>query len=156
MKIDSYTKLNKYFQLLYKNLNTISGSSNFVLEELKNFRLPDKDIYDAFNALRSTVLFDLEKEVRTLDDKMGLHPSEEPFDEHAKGDPLVNMEFIRNWLTKDILQMQNAIQNLQDQIKKGSNIPVAVNVLCMEQGVHILKAFTHVLDILDDFEEIEK
>ena len=106
--------------------------------------------------MRNTVLFDLDKEVRTLEDKMGLHPNEEPFDEYAKGVPLVNMEFVRNWLTKDIKQMQNAIQNLQDLTKKDTNIPVAVNVLCMEQGVHILNAFTNILDILDDLKKFKK
>lgn len=134
---------------LYELTSEIEANLNYILKEIRTLDAP-KNLEDRVCTVCEefeNTLRDVKKEIRVLEDKLGMHPGEEPFDPGVVNpDPKVTIGLIDLWLGKSIDQMHNLIKSLE-----GSKDPdtITVYVLCAESGANILNCYRQIKDNLD-------
>ena len=90
---------------LYRSLDEIAANLAYIRRELPVLGTGDvvraaiTGMCDEFDS----ALYDVRKEVRTLEDKLGMHPGEEPFDtDVVNPDPKVTPSLIETWLSREL------------------------------------------------------
>jgi hypothetical protein len=135
--------LTKSIANLYRCNDTMGQNVTYVLKELLRLPLPDElrnEIETAFKKLGSA-LYDTRKEIRNLENNLGLHPGEEPFDEAiANPDPQVTMGLIRRWVDDQAVNLDKLVRKLWALSAQESNKYVLVNALVTESVRNILEA----------------
>ena len=135
---------------LYSELADISGNIHFIEKELPSLAISRSEqlqIADLCAEFESA-LYDVRKEVRNLEDKLGMHPNEEPFDPDIKNpDPKVTMGFISDWLREPIGQMHENVLRLQRAAQSDAGFARAY-VLVSESAVNVLNSYSAILDAL--------
>jgi len=84
------------------------------------------------------------KEIRNLEDKLGMHAGEEPFDPEINNpDPLVTIGFINKWLGTEIEAMHQTVLHL-DGLSKDDHALGGAYLLVAESAENILTAYSNV------------
>ncbi len=147
----SHQIFNERILKLYASHTEMAANIVYIRRELQKLRMAD-DIRDEIVQMCDnfdSALYDVRKEVRTLEDKLGMHPGEEPFDPGVTNpDPRVTMEFIRNWLWSEIERLHAIVTRLERDSKGAADIG-SVYVLVAESAVNILRAFTTLKEALE-------
>lgn len=133
---------------LYRLVSEIDVNVTFMQREVDTLDVSQgvkEQVLAVCEQFRST-LYDVKKETRTLEDKLGMHSGEEPFDpDVVNRDPVSTMGFIEQWLQQDIEILHKLIKRLEES--KGSDGSV-VFVLCAESGVNILNSYRGIKEAL--------
>ena len=130
---------------LYSNLADIEANVRFVAEHLADLQIADSErsaiaeLCEEFGG----AIHDVRIEIRNLEDKLGMHPGEPPFDpDITNPDPRVTMRFISNWMWEPIKMMNTTIQQLQSSRSNAY-------LLVAESGANVLNSFDAMRDSLD-------
>jgi hypothetical protein len=128
---------------LYRSLDEMAANLAYVRRELPALAMGDvlraatKGMCDEFDS----ALYDVRKEVRTLEDKLGMHPGEEPFDpDVVNTDPRVTLSLIETWLSRELEGLHTVVKELERGAEREPTLGAAF-VLVAESGANILKAF---------------
>lgn len=139
---------------LYASLSDVSANIQYIQKALPTVsinateRSQIVDLCDEFNS----ALYDVRKEVRNLEDKLGLHAGEPPFDpDIVNPDPKVTMGFIERWLWEPIELMHATVMRLKIASKADPKHGVAY-LLIAESAVNILNAYSAIKDALATIE----
>jgi hypothetical protein len=127
---------------LYASVTAMAQNLTYIQEELSH--------WDISNTLKSEIvtvcqefesaLYDVRKEIRTLEDKLGMHPGEEPFDPGVVNpDPQVTLELIERWLAAETEAMHALVLKLGALAETDLEV-MGVNVLVTESAANILLA----------------
>lgn len=148
MSVDVF---NEQIPKLYANLYEMSANIDFIQRELPRCHAPEEIARNISSVCHEFegALHDVRKEVRTLEDKLGLHPGEEPFDPGVtNSDPRVTMTFIREWLLAEIERLHETVTQLQGD-PSANAIHGSVYVLVSESATNILGLFSAIHDALE-------
>ena len=130
---------------LYSNLADIEANVRFIAEQLPTLHVTESE-RSSIKALCGefeSAIHDVRTEIRNLEDKLGMHPGEPPFDpDIVNPDPRVTMRFISSWTWDPIQQMNTIVQQLQSS---GSD----AYLLVAESAVNVLKSFDAMREALD-------
>lgn len=136
---------------LYASIADISANVSFIHNELPSFKLTvPEELYinQACEEFQSAIS-DARKEVRNLEDKLGMHPDQPPFDPNIKNpDPRVTMGFISNWLWNEIEVVHQIVKELERLSKTKQELD-AVYILVSESATNILNAYIKLKKSLD-------
>ena len=90
---------------LYRSQDVITANIAYISRELPALVMGDgvrAAIAGMCNEFDSA-LYDVLKEIRTLEDKLGMYPREEPFDpDVVNHDPKVTLSLIESWLRREL------------------------------------------------------
>lgn len=136
---------------LRTNVLMIDQNASYVLRELPSLRaLGEQDrarIREVWDSL-SSCCYDAKKEVRNLEDKLGLHGDDEWFDpDISNDDPRVTTDFITSWLNDDIQKIDELVRAL-DQSKNRPGCSVAY-ILVAESAMNVLHSMQSIYDAVD-------
>ena len=128
---------------LYRSLDEMAANLAYIGRELpalamgEEVRVAVEGMCDEFES----ALYDVRKEVRTLEDKLGMHPGEEPFDpDVVNTDPKVTLSLIETWLSRELEDLHAVVKELERGAEREPALG-GVFVLVAESGANILKAF---------------
>ena len=128
---------------LYRSLDEIAANLAYISRELPSLKMGDvvrSTITGMCNEFDSA-LYDVRKEVRTLEDKLGMHPSEEPFDPDVMNpDPKVTLGLIERWLSRELESLHTVVKELERGAEREPALEI-IFVLVAESGGNILRAF---------------
>lgn len=135
---------------VYRLLGTIAKNIALVRGEIPSLAIPGglgleiATLCDEFDS----ALYDIRKEVRVLEDKLGIHPGEEPFDpEVMNADPGATISLIMGWLQQATEDLDAAVMKVQGLTEHVPGLG-AVEVLLEESGANILGASHAIRDEL--------
>lgn len=135
---------------LHRSLDEMEANLAYISRELPELEMPGRvraaitGMCDHFNS----ALYDVRKEVRTLEDKLGLHPGEEPYDPGVTNpDPKVTLALIEKWLVPELKDFHAIVELLRREKERDSEMGIVV-VLVEESGANILNAFSAIKDSL--------
>jgi len=135
---------------VYRLLGTITANIAFVRGEIPSLEMPGglgteiTTLCDEFDS----ALYDIRKEVRVLEDKLGMHPGEEPFDpEVVNTDPSATVSLILGWLRQQTEDLDATVMKVQRLADREPGLG-AVEVLLNESGADILSAAHAIRDVL--------
>lgn len=135
---------------LYRCLDEIVGNIAYIGRELPALEMDDgarAAITRMCNDFDSA-LYDVRKEVRTLEDKLGMHPGEEPFDANVVNpDPKVTLSLMETWLRRELKALHAVVKELE-RVAERDPAMRSVFVLVAESGANILNAFIAISDRL--------
>lgn len=145
---------NKAFQdlikKLYASLAEIAQNVDYILINLPSLTILHTErlnIERTCEEFKSAV-YDVRKEIRNLEDKLGLHPDEDPFDPGINNpDPYVTMNFIDKWLCTRIYTMHQTVQHLE-KLSMDTGASNSAYVLVAESAVNILNAYSAIKESL--------
>ena len=125
---------------LYAALNQILSNLRYIRDELPNEKTTD-DTRTALLKLCDDFeweVLDIRMEVRTLEDNLGMHVGEEPFD-HGMGsaDPKETMGFIHDWLAAQLATMHDLIIELRAHTE-GDLHAARLSILVEESAANII------------------
>ena len=129
---------------LYTALSEIAGNIEYMRQAFPADDLPDADHkrLDHLCGEWEGAIYDVRKEIRNLEDKLGMHPGEEPFDPDIMNpDPHVTMGFINDWLWTEIEAMNQTIVDLRPRAGDTDALG-SIWLLVTESAVNILNAFS--------------
>lgn len=142
-------RFNQAIHELYQSVSEIGANLEYITKEIPALNVSQelrKQVADVCEEFRSC-LYDVKKEIRNLEDKLGMHPGEEPFDPNITNpDPKVTIGFIRNWLRRSIDEMHSLITGLENPKEANTT---GLYILCAESGANILKAYQQIGEALD-------
>ncbi|HNE06371.1 MAG TPA: hypothetical protein PLT08_17725 [Anaerolineales bacterium] len=129
---------------LYQWTDVINRNLAYIKKELPKLSIP-AEIRDEISAMCDGfqwMLSDVRKEIRNLEDKLGMHPGEEPFDPHITNpDPQLTIGLIQRWLLEELQTMHELIQKLDKLATQDSQSYDLVALLVRESATNILKAY---------------
>ena len=136
---------------LRTNVLRIDQNASYVLRELPSLRsLGEQDrarIREVWDSLASCC-YEVEKEVRNLGDKLGLHGDDEWFDpDISNDDARVTTNFITSWLNDDIQKIDELVRAL-DQSKDRPGCSLAY-ILVAESAMNVLHSMQRIYDAVD-------
>ena len=135
---------------LYRSLNEIAANLAYISREQPTLAMSDV-VRDAITGMCSefdSAIYDVRKEVRTLEDKLGMHPGEEPFDSDVVNtDPKVTLSLIETWLRRELERLNTVVKELERGAEREPTL-VITYVLVAESGANILKAFGEIRERL--------
>ncbi len=146
--VQSYTDL---IEELYAAVTDISENVSFINNELPSLNIPDFEELNISQACEefNSAIYDVRKEIRNLEDKLGMHPDQQPFDPNIKNpDPRVTMECISNWLWNEIEIIQGLVKQLEELSKARRDFGV-LYALVSESAAYILGSYIKLKDTLD-------
>ena len=135
---------------LYQSLAEIAANVGFIQSELPACNLSDTQRSNIVEKCEGFVeaIYDVRKEIRNLEDKLGMHPGEPPFDpDIVNPDPLVTTGFIADWLMTEIMAMHETVVRLQEASKVSPDHGRAY-LLVGESATNILRAYGNVQSVL--------
>lgn len=127
---------------LWEAADDMAGNIAFIEGELPGLGLPDAERERIAEACSYFVneLYDVRTEIRNLEDKLGLHPGEEPYDpDIVNPDPRGTMELITDALMRGIECMGGLVSRLQGTPYGTPGISLALS-LVMESATNIFHA----------------
>jgi hypothetical protein len=96
----------------------------------------------------AAALDDVRSEVRILEDKLGMHPDEDPFDPNVlNADPKATTALIEKWLRREIDSWDAMARRLDQEAKRLPEL-TALLVLLTESGANICNAFAEITERL--------
>ena len=123
--------------------NVIIQNLTYIVNELQTLTVAEglkNEIIGVCQTFTST-LYDVNKEIRNLEDKLGMHPDDEPFDSSiVNPDPKVTMGFIDHWISREVQAMHKLVVKLQALAHVDGSL-IGVKVLVMESATNILNAY---------------
>lgn len=128
---------------LYRGNETMNRNLAYIQKELPSLAIPAdlrEEISTRCNTFQWT-LSDLRKEIRTLEDKLGMHPGEEPFDPGVNPDPRVTMGLIERWTAEELSGLRGLVEKLDRLAEQDPPAYDLVRLLVKESAIHIFKAF---------------
>ena len=131
---------------LYSSIAEIAENINYIRNELPSLSISHTDQLRVDNLCEQfrSALYDVRKEIRNLEDKLGLRRSEDPFDSNINNsDPLVTMGFIERWLWTEIEVMHQSVLHL-DKLSKDDHALGGAYLLVAESAANILNAYSTV------------
>jgi hypothetical protein len=135
---------------LDRSLDEIGANIAYIRRELPALKMDDglraavTGMCDDFDS----ALYDVLKEVRTLEDKLGMHPGEEPFDPNVVNpDPQVTLSLIETWLRQDLEAWHAVVKELERGVERDPGMG-SIFVLVAESGANIFNAFVAIRDKL--------
>ncbi len=135
---------------LYSSAGEIAGNIANIRKELPSLTIPQAEklrigkVCEEFEG----AVYDVRKEIRNLEDKLGMHPGEEPFDPDIKNpDPRATMGFIDRWLRTEIEAMHQTVLHL-DGLSKADRALGGAYLLVAESAANILNGYSTVQDAL--------
>lgn len=118
------------------------GNLAFIEKELPSLALAD-DLKDEIVAVCQGfgwTLRDIRKEIYTLEDKLGMHPGEEPFDPNVVNpDPKATMGLIEHWVAEEAQAMDALVRRLWALADENKGLGT-MSVLVTESAANILHA----------------
>lgn len=133
----------KPIENLYKWCRVIDENLAFILRELPTLRLPD-DMRGEVSATCTDfqdAIHDVIEELRILEDKLGLHPGQEPYDPGVVNrDPRATLETIERWLSQEAEKLNGLVKKLWALQERDPNTYTLVNALVTESATNIHKA----------------
>ena len=137
---------------LYSSLAEIAENIDYIRTELLPLNIPQGErlhIQRVCEGFKGAV-YDVRKEIRNLEDKLGMHPGEDPFDpEIINPDPRVTMGFIEQWLRTEIEAMHQSVLHL-DKLSKDDRALGGAYLLVGESATNILNAYSTVQESLSN------
>jgi hypothetical protein len=135
---------------LYRCLGEMAANLAYISRELPALEMEDGiraaiiGMCDDFDS----ALYDVRKEVRTLEDKLGMHPGEEPFDPNVVNpDPKATLSLIETWLRRELEALHVVVKKLERAAEQDPAMG-GVFVLVAESGANMLTAFVAIRDRL--------
>ena len=128
---------------LYQRNHVIASNLAYILKELPTLSLPDELRNEILTMCQDfdSAVYDVKKEIRNLEDKLGLHPGEEPFDPNiVNPDPKVTMGFIERWIAAEIETLDKLVKKLWALAEQDANSYGLVSVLVTESAGNIVQA----------------
>lgn len=136
---------------VYQALDEMADNIVYIRRELPSLEMSD-EIRAAMTGMCNdfdSALYDVRKEVRTLEDKLGMHPGGEPFDPNVTNpDPKVTLSLMRTWLQREMEALHGIVTKLQAVAEREPTTGI-VFVLVAESGANILQAFGTINDKVD-------
>jgi hypothetical protein len=143
MNIDIYSA---QVAVLWEAANDMAANIAFIEGELPSLGLPDAErerIAEACSFFMNE-LYDVRTEIRNLEDKLGLHPGEEPYDPGiVNPDPRGTMGLITDALMSGVECMHGLVSQLQGAPYGTPEISLALT-LVMESATNIFRACSRV------------
>jgi hypothetical protein len=141
---------------LRTNVLMIDQNADYVLREVPGLpSLGEQDrtrIHEVWESL-SSCCYDVKKEVRNLEDKLGLHGNDEWFDSDiSNDDPRVTTHFITSWLGTEIHAI-DALVRMLDQSQNQPGCSLAY-LLVAESAVNVLHSMQSIYDAVDQVHEL--
>lgn len=128
---------------MYKWSRVIDQNLAFILHELPGLKLP-ADARDEISGVCvdfQDAMHDVIEEMRILEDKLGLHPGQEPNDPGVVNrDPRVTLETIERWLSQEAEKLNGLVRKLWALQEQDPNTYTLVNALVTESATNIHKA----------------
>ena len=135
---------------LYRSLDEMAANLAYIGRELPALTMGDEvraaitGMCDEFGS----ALYDVRKEVRILEDKLGMHPGEEPFDpDVVNPDPRGTLYLIETWLSRELERLHTVVKGLERGAEREPTLGI-IFVLVSESGGNILKAFVAIRERL--------
>lgn len=132
--------------VLWEAAADMAANIDFIEGELPGLGLPDQErdcIAEACSCFMNE-LYDVRTEIRNLEDKLGLHPGEEPYDPAiVNPDPRATMGLITEALYSGIGCLHGLVSRLKDTSPETPEITLAL-VLVMESSTNIFRACSRV------------
>lgn len=129
---------------LYQWNDVIDRNLAYVKQELPALPIP-AEIRSEISTVCDTfqwTLSDVRKEIRNLEDKLGMHPGEEPCDPNiVNPDPQVTIGFIQRWILEELSALHDLVQKLDKLAAQDSHAYDPVSLLVKESFANILKAY---------------
>jgi hypothetical protein len=129
---------------LYKWCRVIDQNLVFIQQELPTLSVPE-DVRSEISATCrgfQDVQHDVLAEIRILEDKLGLHPGEEPNGPNAvNSDPRVSIELIEGWLSKEAETLNRLVRKLWELDEREHHAIVLASTLVTESAANILQAW---------------
>jgi hypothetical protein len=129
---------------LYQRNDVINRNLAYIQKELPTLSIP-AEIRDEISTVCDKfqwTLSDVRKEIRSLEDKLGMHPGEKPFDPHSVNpDPQVTIGFIQRWILEELQTLHELVQKLDKLAEQDSQSYDLVGLLVRESATNILKAY---------------
>ena len=136
---------------LHSLLEDIGANVSYIQKELpalKVSRVERKRIDESCTEFQDAI-YDVGKEILNLEDKLGLHPGQEPFDPNITNpDPRVTMGFIASWLLAEIETMHQTVLRLDLAAAKAPTNG-GVYLLVSESATNILRSYNKIKKILN-------
>ena len=136
---------------LYSSLADIAANVNYIQDELPVCDLSDAERSHIGKTCEEFegAIYDVRKEIRNLEDKLGMHPGQPPFDPDIRNpDPQVTMGFIGDWLLTEIKAMHETVLRLQAASSVAPDHGRAY-LLVGESATNILRAYANARQALD-------
>ena len=131
---------------IHSSVAEIGGNIDFVRDELPVLTIPEAEqlrIVEVCEGFEGA-LYEVRKEIRNLEDKLGMHAGQEPFDPDIKNpDPLVTIGFIDRWLWTEIEAMHQTVLHL-DRLSKDDHALGVAYLLVAESAANVLTAYSSV------------
>lgn len=135
-------------QKLYASLREMAANLQYIRRESAHLEMPAAlrtEISRGCEEFESA-LYDVRKEVRTLEDKLGMHPGEEPFDpDVVNPDPRANLGFILRWLQTELDALHEIVTRLDSTVKDDPSLGI-VCVLVTESAANVHRSYTVISD----------
>jgi len=140
-------KISKAVSNVYQDLDKIEGHLRFILDKVPSLDLDEETsskIKSVCNNFYWTIN-DCKKELRTAEDKLGLHPNEAPLDPGSVNpDPRVNIGMLESFLSEDINNLKELVTTLhvladEELLRFGT-----ADILVTESAAHIINSYNNI------------
>jgi hypothetical protein len=139
---------------LYASLGDIAANVAYIQDKLPDCNPPDIERSRIDQTCRDFdgAIYDVRKEIRNLEDKLGMRTGQPPFDPDIMNpDPRVTMGFISRWLWTEITAMHQTVLRLEEASKIAHGDGGAY-LLVAESAVNIFHDYEKVREALDAIE----
>jgi hypothetical protein len=125
----------------------ISESLSYIQKELPELHAPENMRDEIIAACRNfeAAIWDVNSEIRNLEEKLGLCPREP---ETLNPDPGVTIGLIDRWLRAEIVTFHQLVTKLRE-LKSVDASVAGLEILVTESGANILYAYKDIRDNLD-------
>jgi hypothetical protein len=129
---------------LYRGNQAIVRNLAYIQTELPELALPGElsgEIAELCEDFLSAA-YDVNTEIRNLEDKLGMHPGEEPYDPNiVNPDPRVTMGFIERWTGTEVHKLDALVRKVWALADQDAPAYGLVNMLLTESAGNILQAY---------------
>jgi hypothetical protein len=138
---------------LYSSLSEITENIRYISNEMPKLTIPQSERSRIENVCANfeSAIYDVRKEIRNLEDKLGMHPGEEPFESELNPDPRVTMRFIQQWLRTEIEAMHELVVHLENVSMDDHALGIPF-LLVAGSAVNILGAYATIRLSLESIE----
>lgn len=136
---------------IWADLGEVQSNVSYMCLELANVPLSEELKPELVGVLYEfdSLLHDLRAEARNLEDKLGMHPGEEPNDPNiVNPDPRVTLGFLSEWPKESFLMLDAVVRKLE-QVAQRDMTAGSAYILVAESAVNVLKAHTEMLDAVE-------
>ena len=132
---------------LRRSTGLISENLNYIQKELPQLPAPENLRDEIIAACRNfeAAIWDVNSEIRNLEEKLGLCPGEP---ETLNPDPGITIGLIDGWLRAEIVTLHQLVTKLRDLKSEDANM-TGLEILVTESGANILYAYKDIRDNLD-------